>query len=72
MISTPEQYDHTKELITAFEEKLDWLDKNHLDEDPRVRKLEMDAYASFLESLRREITEYETTYHPDLVGSERR
>ncbi len=72
MISTPDQYDYTRELITAFEEKLDWLDKNHLDEDPRVRKLERDGYASFVESLRLELAEYEAAHQPELAGAEQR
>lgn len=72
MISTPEQYNHTKELIAAFEEKINWLATNRQGEDPLVRKIEMDGYASFTESLRREATEYETKHHLDLVGVEQR
>jgi hypothetical protein len=46
VISTPEQYDYTKELIAAFEEKINWLATNRQGEDPLVRKIEMDAYAA--------------------------
>lgn len=72
MISTPEQYDYTKELIAAFEEKINWLATNRQGEDPLVRKIEIDAYAAFIERLRCEVTEYEAAHQPDLAGAEQR
>ncbi|PZR95107.1 MAG: hypothetical protein DLM69_11925 [Candidatus Chloroheliales bacterium] len=69
MISTPEQYEATKEWIATFEKKLARLAAKDDEEDPRVRKLEMDGYASFVESLRLELTEYKAQNHLNLNGS---
>jgi len=72
MISTPEQYEATKEWIATFEKKLERLAAKDDGEDPRVRKLEMDGYASFIESLRLELTENEAQNHLNLNGSNQR
>ncbi|PZR98658.1 MAG: hypothetical protein DLM69_08405 [Candidatus Chloroheliales bacterium] len=70
MISTPEQYQATQEWVAKFESNLKRLSAKDAGEDPRVRKLEMDGYASFIESLREELTEYEAVHHLNLVGAE--
>jgi hypothetical protein len=72
MISTLEQYEATQEWVATFERKLERLASRDDGEDPRVRKLEMDAYASMIESLRLELTEYEAQHHPSLVGADQK
>ncbi len=67
MISTPEQYEATQELVADFEANLKRLTAKDDGEDPRVRKLEMDACALMIESLRRELTEYEAEHHLDIA-----
>lgn len=69
MISTPEQYEATQEWVATFEENIKRLSAKDDGEDPRVRKLQMDAYASMIESLREELTEYEAAQHLDRVGT---
>jgi len=46
VISTPEQYAATREWVATFEANLKRLAAKGDGEDPRVRKLEMDGYAS--------------------------
>jgi hypothetical protein len=67
MISTPEQYKATQEWVAIFEGNLQRLSAKADAEDPRVLKMEMDACASMIESLREELTEYEAEHHLDLV-----
>jgi len=68
MISTSEQYEATQEWVAIFEKKLRRLAAKDDEVDPRVQKLEMDSYASMIESLRRELAEYEAQCQPNLVG----
>jgi hypothetical protein len=69
MISTPEQYKATQEWVAAFEGNLQRLAaKDDGGEDPRVRKIQMDAYASFIGTLRDELTEYEAR-HPERAAA---
>ncbi len=72
MISTTEQYQITQEWVAKFESNLRRLSAKDDGEDPRVRKLEMDACALMIESLREELTEYETEHHLDLAGAEQK
>ncbi len=69
MISTPEQYAATQEWVTAFEANIKRIAAKDDGEDPRVRKLEMDGYASFVETMRGELAEYEAC-HPELNRAE--
>ncbi len=72
MISTTEQYQITQEWVTKFENNLRRLSEKEEGEDPRVRKLEIDACASMIESLREELTEYEAEHHLDFALAEQK
>ncbi len=72
MISTPEQYEATKEWIAKFEKKLAYLATKEGKEDPLALKIEMDSYVAFIGDLKCEVTEYEAAHQPELAGAEQR
>jgi hypothetical protein len=72
MINSKMEYESTKEWIERFERQLNTPLPENDPIDPRARKIERDAIISMIESLRRELTEYEAQHQPSLVGADRK